>query len=112
MKIIPGMLQNEGWYLAEAGLPIQVGVKSGATPFSHGHLHRTMTEYFLLLRGSLRIRVDDREFDMKEGDLIVVEPGEAHAVIQASRDLLLLLLMPPPVENDKVELKQREGLTS
>ena len=107
MRIIPGVLQKDGWHLAETGLPIQVGVKSGATQFSLGHKHRTMAEYFLLLRGSLRLRVDDREFEMKQGDLIVVEPGEAHSVIHASRDSLLLLLMPPPVENDKVELEEK-----
>jgi len=80
-------------------------VKSGATPFGRGHLHRTMAEYFLLLRGELQLRVADRELAMKQGDLVVVEPGEAHAVIHASRDSLLLLLMPPPVENDKIELE-------
>lgn len=108
MRIIPGILQKEGWHLAETGLPIQVGVKSGATQFSCGHRHRTMAEYFLLLRGRLRLRVDDREFAMKQGDLIVVEPGEAHAVIHASRDSLLLLLMPPSVAGDKVELEEPE----
>ncbi|GEM_PF-1249322 len=108
MRVIAGVLQKEGWHLAEAGLPIQVGVKSGASPFSHGHLHRTMAEYFILLRGSVRLRVDDRELVMKQGDLVVIEPGEAHAVIHASRDSLLLLLMPPPVPGDKVELEEPE----
>jgi len=101
MKIIPSVLRKEGWHLREAGWPIQVGVKSGATPFGHGHLHRTMAEYFLLLQGSLRLRVDDREIGMKQGDLVVIEPGEAHAVIHASRDSLLLLLMPPPVQGKR-----------
>lgn len=105
MRIVTDILHKEGWHLGETGLPIQVGVKSAATPFSGGHRHRTMAEYFLLLRGELRLLVEDLEVEMKAGDLVVVEPGEGHTVTDASADSLLLLLMPPPVENDKVELE-------
>ncbi len=104
MKIISHLLQKEGWYLTEAGLPVQVGVKKGATPFSKKHLHRTMAEYFLLLEGDLRLKVNEETLEMKKGDLVMVEPGEAHEVLYASPDALLFLLMPPPVAGDKVEL--------
>jgi quercetin dioxygenase-like cupin family protein len=40
---------------------------------------------------------------MEQGDLILVEPGEAHQVVHASPDARLLLFMPAPIENDKVE---------
>ncbi len=104
MKVIVNLTGREGWHLKESGLPIQVGIKSGATPFSGPHRHRTMAEYFCLLAGELRLRVDEQELEMKKGDLVVVEPGEAHQVVRASPDSLLLLLMPPDVPNDKMEL--------
>ena len=102
--MIRGVLHKEGWHLAEAGSPIQVGVKSAVTPFGGKHLHKTMAEYFLLLAGDLRLWVNGETLEVKKGDLVLVEPGEAHQVLQASPDALLLLLMPPPVEGDKVEL--------
>lgn len=108
MKIVGDILGKEGWHLGETGLPIQVGVKSGATPFSAKHLHKTMAEYFILLAGSLRLRVDDKSVELKKGDLLAVEPGETHEVLRASPDALLLLLMPPPVAGDKVELAARK----
>jgi len=104
MRIIPRLLQKEGWHLAEAGLPIQVGVKFGASPFGKRHLHKTMAEYFLLLEGELRLRVNGETTAMKKGDLLVVEPGEEHEVLGSSPEALLLLLMPPPLAGDKVEL--------
>jgi quercetin dioxygenase-like cupin family protein len=104
MKVIRDVLHNEGWHLGDAGMPIQVGVKSAATPFGKRHLHKTMAEYFLLLAGELDLWVGGRVLELKKSDLAVVEPGEAHQVLRASSDALLLLLMPPPVENDKVEL--------
>ncbi len=107
MKVIRQLLNHEGWRLGEAGMPIQVGVKSGATPFGKKHLHKTMAEYFLLLAGELRLGVDGEILDLVKGDLIVVEPGEAHEVLFASPDALLFLLMPPPVPGDKVELTKK-----
>ena len=104
MRIIKSLLQKEGWHLAEAGMPIQVGMKLGSTPFGKKHLHKTMAEYFLLLAGELRLSVGEATMDLAKGDLVVVDPGEAHEVLQASPDALLLLLMPPPVADDKVEL--------
>ena len=104
MRLLRYLLEKEGWNLAEAGLPIQVGVKFGASPFGRKHLHRTMAEYFLLLAGELLLQVNEKTLEMKKGDLILVEPGEAHEVLHASADALLLLFMPPPVADDKVEL--------
>lgn len=103
MKIITNLPEREGWHL-RVGFPIQVGMKSGATPFSGPHLHKTMAEYFYLLSGEITLRVDETTLELKSGDLVVVEAGEAHVVLNATPDARLLLLMPPPVANDKVEL--------
>jgi quercetin dioxygenase-like cupin family protein len=104
MRMIRRVLAKEGWHLGEQGLPIQVGVKFGASPFGKKHLHRTMAEYFLLLAGDLRLDVNGDILEIAPGDLVVVEPGEAHEVLHASPDAVLLLLMPPPVVGDKAEL--------
>ncbi|MCU0237486.1 MAG: cupin domain-containing protein [Acidobacteria bacterium] len=107
MKIITCLPEREGWHLRE-GMPIQVGIKSGSTPFSGPHLHRTMAEYFYLLAGEISLRVDRQEIIVRKGDLVVVEPGEAHEVLSASPDARLLLLMPPFVAGDKEELEEPE----
>ena len=104
MKVIAGLPEKEGWHLREGGFPIQVGIKSGVTPFSGKHLHKAMAEYFYLLQGEIRLQVDETILELKTGDLVVVQPGEAHEVLHASPDALLLLLMPPPIKNDKVDL--------
>lgn len=104
MKLLRHLLSQEGWRLAEAGMPIQVGVKFGTSPFARRHLHRTMAEYFLLVAGSMKVSVAGQALEMEKGDLLVVEPGEAHEVLASSPDALLLLMMPPPVPGDKVDL--------
>jgi quercetin dioxygenase-like cupin family protein len=104
MRILRRLLQKEGWHLAEGGLPIQVGVKFGTSPFGRKHLHLTMAEYFLLAAGNMKIAVSGQTMAMEQGDLLVVEPGEEHEVLSCSPDALLLLLLPPPLAGDKVEL--------
>lgn len=104
MRMLRKLLQNEGWHLAEDGLPIQVGVKFGTSPFGKKHLHQTMAEYFLLIAGTMKISAAGQILEMSNGDLLLVEPGETHEVLNCSPDALLLLLMPPPLAGDKVEL--------
>lgn len=109
MKAIAGLPAKEGWHLREGGFPIQLGIKSGATPFSGPHLHRTMAEYFYLLEGELRLRVGNEEIAMAKGDLVVVEPGETHEVLHATSDARILLLMPPEVPGDKEEQERQKA---
>lgn len=103
MRMLRQLLQKEGWHLAESGLPIQVGVKFGTSPFGKEHLHLAMFEYFLLVAGSMKLFAAGQTLEMETGDLLVVEPGEKHEVLECSPDALLLLMMPPPVAGDKVE---------
>ncbi len=46
MRVLRDFAGREGWHLQGRDLPIQAGVKWGATPFSARHRHRTMAEYF------------------------------------------------------------------
>ncbi|HUU06754.1 MAG TPA: cupin domain-containing protein [Patescibacteria group bacterium] len=104
MRMLRQLLQKEGWYLSETGLPIQVGVKFATSPFGKKHLHQTMAEYFLIIAGTMKLSVAGQVLEMEKGDLLLVEPGETHEVLSCSADALLLLLMPPPLAGDKVEL--------
>ena len=44
------------------------------------HRHMIGTEIYLLLRGRMSIEVEGVEYRMKEGDMIVVNPGSLHEV--------------------------------
>lgn len=104
MRMMRQLLQKESWHLSETGLPIQVGVKFGTSPFGKKHLHQTMAEYFLMIAGTMKLSVAGQILEMSNGDLLLVEPGETHEVLTCSPEALLLLLMPPPLAGDKVEL--------
>ena len=94
--------REKQWIFNDGSLPIQMRIMSSDEIQSVKHLHKTMHEYFYLLRGNMKISVDNNVIEMKKDDLIVIEPGESHHIIEKSSDLLLMLLMPPPVPGDKV----------
>ena len=45
-----------------------------------GHKHKGQEEVYMFMKGSGRMELDDKEFDVKEGDLILIEDGVFHRV--------------------------------
>ncbi len=89
------------WLFNDNSQPFQIRVMTAPEINPVLHLHKTMHEYFYIVKGTMNLQVEDHEILMKQDDLVVVEPGERHIVTSSSEDLVLMLLMPPPVANDK-----------
>lgn len=62
------------------------------------HFHRVATEITVIVKG--RVRMFGQEFS--EGDIVVVEPGEATA-FEALEDSVNVVVKFPGVNNDKYE---------
>ncbi len=77
---------------------VTIQKNSKSSPHSHNHLE----EVFIALT-KIRIIVNDAYFDLKEGDVVVVQPGEAHSfeteIDQAGQ---ILALKFPNIKDDKV----------
>lgn len=98
----PSIADGKQWIFKDGSQPFQVRVMKADEIRRLAHIHKTMHEYFYIIQGMLKLSVDGKVIEMNADDLVVVEPGERHVVTWASKDLLLLLIMPPPVANDKV----------
>lgn len=46
----------------------------------HLHCHERVVEVLILLRGEARVKVSFEEFDMKEGDYIVINAEDSHSI--------------------------------
>jgi quercetin dioxygenase-like cupin family protein len=42
------------------------------------HYHEDMQEIFVILRGSVRLSVDDNTLELNAGDAVIIDPGEVH----------------------------------
>jgi N-acetylneuraminate synthase len=58
------------------------------------HKHARKHETFFVLKGSVRMIVDDQPTILKEGDLLVMPPGKSHSFTGIGPALLLEVSMP------------------
>lgn len=55
------------------------------------HVHRDMTEVFVVLEGTAQAQIDGCDLVLQRGDCLVVEPGEEHALFNDGAVELRLL---------------------
>jgi len=60
-------------------------------PFHH---HRVKHETFFILKGTMRMKTDDEERLMREGDLLAMPPGAGHSFTGVGPALVLEVSMP------------------
>ena len=96
--------EEKEWLFDDGSLPIQVRIVQPGEINPVEHFHKTMHEYFFLLRGTARISVNGEIHELDRDDMLIVEPGETHCIVDYSPDMKLLLLMPPPVPGDRVTI--------
>jgi len=92
------------WLCDDGQNPIQLRVIVPGDISKVEHYHKSMHEYFLVMQGEMEIKVAERVVKLGPGGLVVVEPGETHVILSTSIDAKILLLMPPPVPGDKVNV--------
>ena len=70
------------------------------------HFHNVMEENFFILEGEVDIVVDGTVNRLKAGDLIHIEPGEVHYVVNNSTaPMKMVSTLAPYQEKDKVEVE-------
>jgi mannose-6-phosphate isomerase-like protein (cupin superfamily) len=64
------------------------------------HVHSRITEVYLVARGSSSIRVEEETIELREGDALIIEPGEAHTFLGSSADYLHFVIHAPGLAGD------------
>ena len=91
----------KGWYAGpwNSDLPIAVGYANAG--IDEPHVHAQITEIYIVARGTSEIRVEQETITLQPGDMLVVEPGEAHTFLSNSPDYFHVVLHTPAVSGDK-----------
>jgi len=64
-----------------------------------------MYEIYLVARGESVADVAGRAVHLRAGDMLAVEPGEAHTFLSSSDDYLHFVVQAPFIEGDKINLE-------
>lgn len=73
-------------------------------------VHGDGDQFFRFERGTGKVIIDETEYEVTDGDAVIVPAGSRHNVINTSdtNDLKLYTIYAPPHHMDKVERKTKE----
>lgn len=76
----------KGWYAGPWNSDLIISVGYANDGIDEPHAHERVTEIYLVARGTSELRVEQETIALEAGDMIVVEPGEAHTFLSSSPD--------------------------
>ena len=91
----------KGWYWGPWNSNLDISVGFANTGVDEPHLHRRMTEIYLIARGTAEMRIETQTVHLSEGQAIAVEPGEAHTFLSSSPDHFHFVIQVPGLEGDE-----------
>jgi mannose-6-phosphate isomerase-like protein (cupin superfamily) len=74
----------KGWYAGPWNSDLTVSVGYANAGVDEPHVHSRVAEIYMVARGTSEMRVEQETIMLRAGDVIVVEPGEAHTFLSSS----------------------------
>jgi mannose-6-phosphate isomerase-like protein (cupin superfamily) len=90
----------KGWCFGPWNSELAISVGYANQAIDEPHLHHRITEIYLVARGTAEIRVERETVALRPGDLIVIEPGEAHTFLPSSPDYHHFVIHTPGLTGD------------
>lgn len=96
----------KGWYAGPWNSDLTVSVGYANAGVDEPHVHRRVTEIYLVARGAAEIRVEQETIALEAGDVIVVEPGEAHTFLSSSPDYFHFVAHMPGLSGEEARAEK------
>jgi mannose-6-phosphate isomerase-like protein (cupin superfamily) len=97
----------KGWYLGPWNSEVMVSVGYANEGIDEPHLHTRITEIYMVARGTSQMRVEREMVTLAEGDIIVIEPGEAHTFLSSSPDYFHFVLHVPGLAGEEARAEKQ-----
>ncbi len=97
----------KGWYVGpwNSDLPVAIGYANAGIDEPHVHTH--ITEIYLVARGTSQIRVEQDTITLQAGDMLIIEPGEAHTFLSHSPAYYHIVLHMPALTDDNAHREKQ-----
>lgn len=86
---------NKGWYAGPWDSDLTIGVGFANKGIDEPHVHTQVTEIYLVARGTAEIRIEQTTVQLRPGDALILEPGEAHTFLSNSDDYFHFVIHTP-----------------
>ncbi|MEO6457555.1 MAG: cupin domain-containing protein [Chloroflexia bacterium] len=95
------LLRPKGWFFGPWNPTLNMSLGYANKGIDEPHFHQRMTEIYMVARGLAAIRVEQETIELSEGDVLVVEPGEAHTFLSSSSDYFHFVMHLPALEGEE-----------
>jgi mannose-6-phosphate isomerase-like protein (cupin superfamily) len=92
---------DKGWYIGPWNSDLQISLGYANTGIDQLHKHTRITEIYLVAHDSAQMRIEQEFLTVTAGDMILVEPGEAHTFISSSPDYLHFVIHSPGLAGEE-----------
>lgn len=100
MRIAHANSDDKGWYAGPWNSDLAVAVGYANAGIDEPHVHSRITEIYLVARGTAEIRVEQQTLTLRPGDMLALEPGEAHTFLASSPDYFHFVIHTPAVPGE------------
>jgi mannose-6-phosphate isomerase-like protein (cupin superfamily) len=97
----------KGWYAGPWNAPLAVSVGYATTGIDEPHAHTRITEIYLIARGTAVMRVERQDVALEAGDMLMLEPGEAHTFISNSPDYFHFVIHTPGLAGEEARAEKQ-----
>ena len=97
---------SKGWYLGPWDSEPAISSGYANTGIDEPHLHTKIAEIYLVARGTSLLRVENETVQLKAGDIVVIEAGEAHTFVESSADYFHFVLHTPGLAGDQARAEK------
>jgi mannose-6-phosphate isomerase-like protein (cupin superfamily) len=112
MRLEKSDAAEKGWMVGAWNSPLPLSIGYANKGLDEPHLHLQMTEIFLVARGSAEILIEQTTLELQAGDVLIIEPGEAHTFVSSSPDYFHFVIHTPGLKGEEVQLDKLSVLRS
>jgi mannose-6-phosphate isomerase-like protein (cupin superfamily) len=94
---------DKGWYNCHWQAASSIWIGYANKGIDEPHVHSQITEIYLVARGTAEIRIEQETIALAAGDMLVVEPGEAHTFLNSSTDYFHFVIHPSGLSSEIIQ---------
>jgi quercetin dioxygenase-like cupin family protein len=101
MQLVRSGGEPKGWLAGRWDGRLAVSVGFANAGIDEPHVHALISEIYLVARGRSLVRVEQETLELGAGDVLVVEPGEAHTFLESSDDYFHFVVHSPGLAGEE-----------
>lgn len=99
--------KDKGWHLGPWNSQMNIAVGYAHAGIDEPHLHTQVHEVYLVAQGNSTVRVEQQTLELKAGDVLAIEPGEAHTFLDYSNDYFHFVIHTPGTAGEVARAEKR-----